>query len=292
MGQVSARAKSLHGQRLCMGGSSQRAWAFKRLIASLRCPPSPGLEHPWGFAYDSGVGATGEISGWAAEVGGAGTITDVIAKMQQIDASLPYKDGVAYFNRLYLQVTQAVLAASQNTPFEDPAFLDLLDVVFAGLYFDAEATIASGASCPVAWRPLTHERSAPRAPIQFALAGMNAHINHDLPLAVVQTCRQLGVAVDDNSPQHADYERVNAILATVETQIAGWFDSGLIADVEDVVPQDVANAIAMWSVVTAREIAWDHARVLWNLRDRPDLASAYTDVLARTTELSGWAMLV
>jgi hypothetical protein len=221
-----------------------------------------------------------------------GTIDDVIAQMERIDASLPYKDGVAYFNRLYLQVTMSVLAASQNTTFEDPAFLDLLDVVFAGLYFDAEATLASGAPCPAAWRPLIEERAAPREPIQFALAGMNAHINHDLPLAVVQTCQQLGIAVDDDSPQHADYERVNAILATVETQVAGWFDSGLIADVEDVVPQHVANALAMWSVVTAREIAWDHARVLWNLCDRPDLASAYADLLARSTELSGWAMLL
>jgi Family of unknown function (DUF5995) len=221
-----------------------------------------------------------------------GTIDDVIAQMERIDASLPYKDGVAYFNRLYLQVTMSVLAASQNTTFEDPAFLDLLDVVFAGLYFDAEATLASGAPCPAAWRPLIEERAAPREPIQFALAGMNAHINHDLPLAVVQTCQQLGIAVDDDSPQHADYERVNAILATVETQVAGWFDSGLIADVEDVVPQHVANALAMWSVVTAREIAWDHARVLWTLRDRADLASAYADLLARSTELSGWAMLV
>ncbi len=221
-----------------------------------------------------------------------GTIDDVIAQMERIDASLPYKDGVAYFNRLYLQVTKSVLVASQKTTFEDPAFLDLLDVVFAGLYFDAEATLASGAPCPAAWRPLIEERAAPREPIQFALAGMNAHINHDLPLAVVQTCQQLGIAVDDDSPQHADYERVNAILATVETQVAGWFDSGLIADVEDVVPQHVANALAMWSVVTAREIAWDHARVLWNLRDRADLASAYADLLARSTELSGWAMLV
>jgi len=48
----------------------------------------------------------------------------------------------------------------------------------------------------------------------------------------------------------------------------------------------------MWSVVTAREIAWDHAQVIWQLRRIPGLARAYTDVLARTTELSGRAMLV
>ena len=219
-------------------------------------------------------------------------IADVIARMQEIDASLPRKDGVAYFNRLYLQVTEAVLTASSGTTFQSPQFLDRLDVVFAGMYFDAEATIGSGAACPVAWRPLIEQRGEPRAPIQFALAGMNAHINHDLPLAVVQTCQELGLAPDDDSPQHADYETVNSLLKTVEGQVAGWFDTGLIADVEDVTPKDVDNALAMWSVVTAREIAWDHAQVIWNLRRVPELERAYTDVLARTTELSGCAMLV
>ena len=219
-------------------------------------------------------------------------IADVIARMHEIDASLPRKDGVAYFNRLYLQVTEAVLKASAGTTFQSPQFLDRLDVVFAGMYFDAEATIQTGAPCPVAWRPLIAQRSESRAPIQFALAGMNAHINHDLPLAVVQTCQELGLAPDDDSPQHADYETVNSILKSVEGQVAGWFDTGLIADVEDVTPKDVDNALAMWSVVTAREIAWDHAQVIWNLRRMPELERAYTDVLARTTELSGCAMLV
>jgi len=219
-------------------------------------------------------------------------IADVIARMNEIDALLPRKDGVAYFNRLYLQVTEAVLKASAGTTFQSPQFLDRLDVVFAGMYFDAEATIQTGAPCPVAWRPLIEQRSEPRAPIQFALAGMNAHINHDLPLAVVQTCQELGVAPDDDTPQHADYETVNSILKSVEGQVAGWFDTGLIADIEDVTPKDVDRALAMWSIVAAREIAWDHAQVIWNLRRMPELERAYTDVLARTTELSGCAMLV
>jgi hypothetical protein len=231
----------------------------------------------------------------AGTVGGAtttSTIADVIARMRAIDASLPRRDGVAYFNRLYLQVTEAVGKASATTTFADPRFLDRLDVVFAGLYFDAEQTIATGASCPVAWRPLVEERSEAHAPIQFALAGMNAHINNDLALAVVQTCTELGVAPDDDTPQHADYERVNAILATVEKQVAVWFKSGLIADLEDIVPAQVDNALALWSVVAARELAWDHAQMLWSVRRMHEIARAYTDVLARTTELSGRAMLV
>jgi Family of unknown function (DUF5995) len=66
---------------------------------------------------------------------------------------------------------------------------------------------------------------------------------------------------------HRDYQRVDALLATVETHIAGWFDTGLIADIEDVTPQKTDEAIAMWSLAGARDVAWDHAQVLWALRD-------------------------
>jgi hypothetical protein len=221
-----------------------------------------------------------------------GTIAEVIAAMQRIDTTLPRKDGVAVFNRLYLQVTKAVLAARATTTFHDPAFLDRLDVVFAELYFDAEATIATGARCPVAWRPLLQERSRPHTPIQFALAGMNAHITHDLPMALVQTCQEQGIAPADDTPQHSDYEAVNGILKLVESQVVVWFDTGLIADLEDVVPQDIDNAMAMWSIVAARELAWDHAKLIWTLRHVAGAAQAYEEVLARETELSGRAMLV
>jgi hypothetical protein len=221
-----------------------------------------------------------------------GAIAGVIARMQEIDGSLPRKDGVAYFNRLYLQVTKAVLAASEDTSFEDPRFLELLDVTFAGLYFDAESTITTGAPAPVAWRPLIEQRSEPRAPIQFVLAGMDAHINHDLALAVVRTCLELAIAPEDDTAAHRDYERVNSMLKTVETQVAGWFDTGVIADLEDVIPLQVDNALAMWSIVTARELAWDKAKVIWMLQATPELAQSYADVLARTTELSARAILI
>ena len=212
--------------------------------------------------------------------------------MGAIDAALPRKDGVGIFNRLYLQVTLAVDSASAGTEFENKAFVDRLDVVFAGLYFDAEATIASGADCPVAWSPLVETRSQAREPIQFALAGMAAHINHDLPIAVVATCEELGLAPDDDSAVHRDYQRVDGLLAAVETHIAAWFDTGLIADIEDVTPQKTDEAIAMWSLAAARDVAWDHAQVLWALRDSGLIRDAYLTALARTTELAARAMLV
>jgi hypothetical protein len=223
---------------------------------------------------------------------GVSTIAEVIARMQSIDATLPRKDGVAIFNRLYLQVTLAVDSASAGTVFEDRQFVDRLDVVFAALYFDAEATIDSGGACPVPWRPLVETRSQPREPIQFALAGMAGHIGHDLPVAVVTTCQELGVPPEDDSAIHRDYQRVDALIATVETQVAGWFETGLIADIEDVTPEKTGEAIALWSIVAARDVAWDHAKLLWALHDSGPIRDAYLDTLACSSELAARAMLV
>jgi hypothetical protein len=48
----------------------------------------------------------------------------------------------------------------------------------------------------------------------------------------------------------------------------------------------------MWSLAAAREVAWEHAKLLWGLRDAGLLRDAYLGVLARTTELAARAMLV
>jgi hypothetical protein len=222
------------------------------------------------------------------------TIPQVIARMKQIDAALPRNDGVAYFNRLYLQVTLAVDAATAGVTFKQPGFAEQLDVVFAALYFAAEETIRTGGECPVAWRPLVEERSTDRAPIQFAIAGMNAHIDHDLPIAVVKTCEQLNLTPANGSAAHADYQSVNGILGKVEGQVAGWYEQGLIADIVDIdaATKDVSNALAMWSIVDARNAAWSHARHLWNLRHVPALADLYCDMLARLVELSSRGILI
>ena len=124
----------------------------------------------------------------------ARTIDDVIARMTAIDGRLADADGVKWFNRLYLRVTLSVRSAVAGVFFEDQPFLAALDVVFANLYFGAvSGAEASPPAPPRAWRPLFDTRHAPGiARLQFALAGMNAHINRDLPDALVRAFRQMG----------------------------------------------------------------------------------------------------
>ena len=61
-----------------------------------------------------------------------------------------------------------------------------LDVVFAGLFFaavDALERDPASAAAGLACRCSRQRSRGGIAPLQFALAGMNAHINRDLPVA-------------------------------------------------------------------------------------------------------------
>jgi hypothetical protein len=223
----------------------------------------------------------------------AADIHGVIARMKAIEASLPRTDGVGYFNRLYLAVTRAVHEDVDGRPtFEDPDFLARLDVVFANFYFAAYDEWAGGRPCPDAWRPLFTVREHPwRRPVQFALAGMNAHINHDLPLAVVATCQERGVEPAKGTPEYRDFRRVNELLSDVEGRVRRWFESGLIADL-DRLTGDEADVLAMWCIGDARELAWDQAETLWKLRAHPGIAGSYEDALSRLVELGGRGILL
>src|SRR6185436_21054921 len=113
----------------------------------------------------------------------ASSIAEAVDIMTALDNELSDRDGVWWFNHLYLRVTLAVRDAVTTTTFRDPLFLERLDVVFANLYFDAVAAgDADPQAAPSAWRPLFESRhKGGILSIQFALAGMNAHINRDLP---------------------------------------------------------------------------------------------------------------
>ena len=127
-------------------------------------------------------------------------LAEVIARMEEIEAGLPPRDGVRAFNELYLAVTRAVAAELGDHDFDDPSFLARLDSVFADLYFRAFAA-AGGGRHRMHGNPLFDARAEPQiASIQFALAGMNAHINYDLSVALVETCEELGVTPRRDSP--------------------------------------------------------------------------------------------
>src|SRR6202035_1145688 len=51
------------------------------------------------------------------------SVAGAIARMEEIGAALPASDGVACFNRMYLEVTQTVGADLGQGVFADPGFM-------------------------------------------------------------------------------------------------------------------------------------------------------------------------
>jgi Family of unknown function (DUF5995) len=220
------------------------------------------------------------------------SVAEAIDRMEAIDAALPAADGLACFNRMYLEVTQDVNERIGQGVFADPAFMAHLDVVFANLYFAAvDAVTATPTAVPVAWRPLVDRRSAPGVePIQFALAGMNAHINHDLPIAVVTTCADVGAGPDEGT-HRSDYQKVDALLDASEQSIRQSFESGVDLAV-DRHAQAVESVIANWSINAARDVAWDTALALWEVRDHPTVQGLLMNALARTVAMASRGLLL
>jgi len=210
--------------------------------------------------------------------------------MQAIAAELPPSDGVACFNRMYLDVTLQVNAELDNGFYADRAFMTELDVNFANLYFDAVNKGDDVKAVPRAWQPLFERRADPNIEeIQFALAGMNAHINHDLPVAVVTACAGLSTAPADGS-HYADFQKVDQLLDTAEQSVRQSFESGPELAVDHHL-QAVDNLVACWSINSARDVAWRNSLVLWTLRPDPAASALFLDGLAAATALASRLLL-
>lgn len=215
------------------------------------------------------------------------SVEEVVARLREIDRSLPESDGVRAFNHMYLQVTELVRDRLSTGFFHDAAFLARLDAVFAGLYLGQ--VNASPAPLAKAWAPLVEGRAASCLPIQFALAGMNAHINHDLPIAVVRTCRQLGLTPSSPGVKE-DYDAITGLLEDVQEQVRQAFLHGVALEAD----RALAPVIAMvgnWSIAKAREAAWVTAGLLWEIDGVEPLASDYLATLGRSVGLAGRLLL-
>lgn len=217
------------------------------------------------------------------------TINDVITLMQLIDAALPDNDGVKWFNRLYLQVTQAV-DSQPNTFWQAPNWLTELDIIFAGMYFDALRVDANGGATPKSWQALLESRFTPRIDrIQFALAGMNAHINHDLAWALVGVNEKQGVRPGPTSSEHADFLKVNALLKVEIPQALSFLNTGAVGAVATGTGL-VGRLLALWDVEAARNLAWDFSEQLQPMT--PALRIAASEGQDQLTGVIGRALLL
>ena len=219
----------------------------------------------------------------------ATSIDDVVRILQAIDGILDgTRDGLKWFNTLYLQVTQAVRARYAE------GFIADLDFHFADLYFAALRGWLAGLedAVPESWRIFLAQRENARLlRIQFALAGVNAHINRDLAVAVVRTCSAAGIAPRHGTPEYDAYTGINSILDSLIEQAKRELMVTLPGDTLPGADQ-VEQVVAAWGVSAARESAWVHAEILAAISGDAVLANRFVNALDGTAALAGKALLL
>ncbi|MEV5844308.1 DUF5995 family protein [Streptomyces sp. NPDC051985] len=210
----------------------------------------------------------------------------VVSRMRALDTTLPERDGIAVFNRVYLAVTEEVERRLDTGRFGDPRAAEALDVRFAERYLAAVDAAEGDRRPPACWRPLFQFRRHPGVrPLQFALAGINAHIGHDLALAVVDACRTLGCEPADLEDE---FDRVGELLVSLEERIR-----------EDLMPgpdllqiaDPLTHLLGSWSLERARDATWSAARALWALRRFDDLVEEFAERLDAAVGLAGRMLL-
>ncbi|MEU7011712.1 DUF5995 family protein [Streptomyces sp. NPDC046332] len=220
------------------------------------------------------------------QIGQFTAVDPVVERMRRIRSAWHPADGVAVFNRVYLTVTEEIGRAIDSGTFADRRAAATLDVRFAERYLAVVDTVAADGPAPACWRPLFHYRRHPGVrPLQFALAGINAHIGHDLALAVVDTCRTLDCAPRDLEDE---FDRVGDILVLLEERIREELMPGPdLLEVAD----PLTHLLGCWSLDRARDGAWLSARSLWELGELPDLAEEFRERLDRSVGLVGRMLL-
>lgn len=143
-------------------------------------------------------------------------VADLLLRMEHELAELEGSgDPARFFLGTYLRTTRAVSDALDNGTFEDPDWVAELDVVFAGLYLDALAAHRRDpASAPATWRR-AFAADPSLAPEAHVLLGVHAHINVDLPQALISTIPAEDFADSVRcTKRRRDHGRIDRVLAS------------------------------------------------------------------------------
>jgi hypothetical protein len=123
-------------------------------------------------------------------------------------------DRRRYFHATYQRTTIAVAEELKRGGFADPEWVERWDVAFADLYLDALETSLAGGAPTRPWQ-IAFNAPADLPPLRHVLLGMNAHINYDLPQALIAV---IGAEQFDDAAllarREADHRAIDNVLAS------------------------------------------------------------------------------
>lgn len=146
----------------------------------------------------------------------------LLNELRALESNLPGSklSNLITFNSAYIVVTSALQEASSNGHFENPKFIEKFTLCFARYYFQIiNNSLAGNNNIAVAWANLlTPKTDKPLPNFIYLLMGANAHINHDLSLAMVEMLRN-----DDTENLLKDIVKVDRILVACGDGILNAF---------------------------------------------------------------------
>ena len=188
------------------------------------------------------------------------SIDDVIAKMDAIVEQCKEENlRSGYFAVLYRFVTLRIKQGIETDEFDDGERMEQLDTIFAQRFFDAYDAYYNGADGPVtqSWKhAFDSARSGNYIIMQHLLLGINAHINLDLGIAAAETMEEKDIELI-----HKDYDRVNAILASLVDDVTSNLSKiSLFFGPMIKLARGRDEMLVAFSIKVARDGAWEFAQ--------------------------------
>ncbi|SEP71923.1 DUF5995 family protein [Microlunatus flavus] len=210
-------------------------------------------------------------------------VAEVVDALRQRVEALPARSAYRRtFLEVYLRTTEAVGRAVAAGGFEDPDWVRRWDVTFAGLFLAAHDADESGTTVPRPWR-LAFAADPALPPLVHVLVELNAHVNWDLPQAILAVIDDADLASEPLVASRVrDHDRINAVLAGRTVAEGRLLNGGLGGTV--MIP--VNTWLTHRFLPRAREQAWHNVLALAEgrrqgpeayaarLRDLDTLASA------------------
>ncbi len=195
------------------------------------------------------------------------TLEDVIASLTAVEQYfLLRRDRRGIFVTAYLHISREIRRRLTTSRFLDADWVARYLICFGNLYRRALLAYEEGnlTAVPKAWRlSFDAARAGTGLVTQHLILGINAHINHDLALALAE------VGIDPDRPQkYRDHTAVNLVLeeatAGLQDQVAAMYAPVLHR--LDRIFGGLDERATNFSIPKAREHAWTFAVALTSAR--------------------------
>ena len=180
-------------------------------------------------------------------------MNDLLRDMQQ------RSDGRSAFLQCYSLMSGNMASASREGAFHDPEWMQHFIAHFANYYFQAlDQYEADKRTAPSVW-VLAHDTALHTtcSAVQKLLLGINAHINYDLVLTLVDLLEPEWEQLDRSRrrERYEDYCTVNGIIAQT------------IDSVQDLVLETCSPEMALVDIALGRMDEWLISRLITSWRD-------------------------